>query len=66
MSSKFVEKFNIAIRRAEEMINKEKEELEERKALVFWQKQDLNHDYRETNLFEMELRRFITFNKDKD
>ena len=60
MSSKFAQKFNIAIRRAEEMINEERRHNEARhnearKDLAFWQQQDLNHDYRETTSFEHEL-----------
>ena len=60
MSSKFAQKFNIAIRRAEEMINEERRHNEARhnearKDLAFWQQQDLSHDYRETTSFEHEL-----------
>ena len=60
MTSKFAQKFNIAIRRAEEMINEERRHNEARhnearKDLAFWQQQDLNHDYRETTSFEHEL-----------
>ena len=55
MSSKFAQKFNIAIRRAEEMINEERRHNEAREDLAFWQQQDLNHDYRETTSFEHEL-----------
>jgi len=70
MSSKFAQKFNIAIRRAEEMINEERRHNEARhnearhnearKDLAFWQQQDLNHDYRETTSFEHELLNAIT------
>ena len=65
MSSKFAQKFNIAIRRAEEMINEERRHMEARhnearKDLAFWQQQDLNHDYRETTSFEHELLNAIT------
>ena len=65
MTSKFAQKFNIAIRRAEEMINEERRHNEARhnearhnearKDLAFWQQQDLSHDYRETTSFEHEL-----------
>jgi DNA-directed RNA polymerase subunit M/transcription elongation factor TFIIS len=70
MSSKFAQKFNIAIRRAEEMINEERRHNEARhnearhnearKDLAFWQQQDLSHDYRETTSFEHELLNAIT------
>ena len=60
MSSKFTQKFNIAIRRAEEMINEERRHNEARKDLAFWQQQDINHDYRETTSFEHELLNAIT------
>lgn len=60
MSSKFAQKFNIAIRRAEEMINEERRHNEAREDLAFWQQQDLNHDYRETTSFEHELLNAIT------
>ena len=65
MTSKFAQKFNIAIRRAEEMINEERRHNEARhnearKDLAFWQQQDLNHDYRETTSFEHELLNAIT------
>ena len=75
MTSKFAQKFNIAIRRAEEMINEERRHNEAqhmeaqhmearhneaRKDLAFWQQQDLSHDYRETTSFEHELLNAIT------
>ena len=65
MTSKFAQKFNIAIRRAEEMINEERRHNEARhnearEDLAFWQQQDLNHDYRETTSFEHELLNAIT------